>query len=77
MHVVLYTRRDPVCSFCENAKKLLTEKKISYTEYVIPDDIELEAVKEAYPNAKKVPVVVINGQWIGGYAELQQMLGGG
>lgn len=76
MHIILYTRKTPACKFCESAKKLLKDKNLPYTEYVIPEDISREEVMEAYPQATLVPVVVIDGKWIGGNAELQQMLGG-
>jgi glutaredoxin 3 len=76
MNIVMYTRKNPVCTFCESAKKLLTEKQIPFTEYVIPEDVDRDSVKEAYPDAKTVPVVVIDGKWIGGFTELQQVIGG-
>ena len=72
MNIVIYTKEK--CKYCNNAKQLLVDKKLPYQEYAIGLDIDREDVIEKYPEAKTVPIVVIDGEWIGGYMELVDYL---
>lgn len=72
MRIELYTKND--CSFCTKAKKLLVEKNLNYSENLIGVTVTREWVKEQFPEAKLVPIVVINGQYLGGYDELTAYL---
>lgn len=51
----------PVCPWCYKAKKLMQEFGIEYTE--TPD---------THPDHPTVPYIIINGEVIGGYAELRE-----
>lgn len=78
-NVVIYSKND--CPYCVLAKELLDSKHIYYKEINIPNDISAEEVKNAYKhhfvNEKvTVPIILIDNNFIGGYNNLQQVLGG-
>ena len=70
----IYTKDN--CGYCVSAKNLMKLKGIEYTEYHIPNDISREEVMEKFPGIRTVPVIVKDGKLIGGFHELQQVLGG-
>ena len=72
MNIIIYTKEK--CKWCNNAKQLLKDKQLPYAETVIGIDVTREEVVEKYPEAKTVPIVVIDGEWIGGYTELVDYL---
>lgn len=72
MNVVLYTK--DACSYCTNAKLLLTSKGISYTEYKLGEDFSRETLLEMFPEARTFPVIVVDGFNIGGYVQLKTKL---
>ena len=72
MNVILYTKDN--CSYCTNAKLLLTSKGMSYTEYKLGEDFTRETLLEMFPSAKTFPVIVIDGFNIGGYVQLKEKL---
>lgn len=83
---VIWTRDN--CVFCTRAKALLSNRSISFEERIIDvygrDDrvltenqkwVTREELLQAYPDAKTVPQIWLDGQHIGGYTELVQKLG--
>ena len=72
MNVILYTK--DACSYCTNAKLLLTSKGISFKEMKLGEDFTRETLKEMFPNARTYPVVVVDGFNIGGYDQLKEQL---
>lgn len=74
--IKLYTRNTPPCSYCEAAKTLLKVKNIEYETVVVgPDgDMTKEALLEMFPNARTFPVVMNDGQLIGGFKELKNFV---
>ena len=83
---VIWTRDN--CVFCTRAKALLYNRSISFEERIIDvygrDDrvltenqkwVTREELLQAYPDAKTVPQIWLDGQHIGGYTELVQKLG--
>lgn len=77
MKLTVYGRAG--CPFCENAKSLGAElqAKGHFSEFVYQDYLELGWGKEqltqiaGYP-IETVPVVMINGVYIGGYTDLKR-----
>jgi len=79
----VYTK--PNCTYCEQAKALLKSKsqpfeiinvdvgqpKVEGQKY-----ITVQELKEAIPTAMTVPQILQEGRLIGGFRELQQVLGG-
>lgn len=68
----IYTK--PGCSHCVAAKNLLQSRGQTYTEVVVGKDIMVEEVKLRFPGVRSVPVVLYNGEFIGGYVNLVERL---
>lgn len=70
----------PNCPYCDRAKNLFNIKGVEYDEYVIgltesqikPNQIlkTREELLERVPNAKTVPQIWLDDNYIGGYTEL-------
>jgi glutaredoxin 3 len=73
MQAIVWSK-DP-CPFCDRAKNLLKLKGIEFEERnITTGDWTKEQLMESVPGARTVPQIVINGQLIGGFNELQQHL---
>jgi glutaredoxin len=80
MQAEIYTKAN--CQYCTKAKELFKEKGISYREFIISPgfgETTLESHQqyvskamliEKAPNAKTVPQIWLEGNYIGGYTEL-------
>ncbi len=64
----LYTRVG--CVYCHRAKDLLAIRKKDYIEHLLEVDLSLEEVKTKFPNNKKLPIILEDGQMIGSYENL-------
>lgn len=60
------------CHYCDSAKKFLDSRGIVYEEKRVGIDYTKEQLLEAVPNAKTVPQIFIDGEYVGGYTELVQ-----
>ena len=69
--VLIYTKK--TCSYCDHAKKLLNEKKISFQEIAVDIDSEKRAEMEKLSGRRTVPQIFINGKSIGGYDDLSAL----
>lgn len=72
MKIEMYTRHG--CGQCENVKKIFKSRSISFTEHRVDVDVELSVVKEKYPQAKALPVIVVDDNWVEHLAELRTLL---
>lgn len=62
------------CTFCARAKSLLDKWNIDFTELRIDtDDKLLREFGEATQGASTVPQIIIDGEHIGGFAELTEL----
>lgn len=68
MKAEIYSK-DP-CPYCDRAKTLLSSKQIEYTEHKIGRDLTREEFLERFPNARTVPQIYIDNQYVGGYDNL-------
>lgn len=64
----IYSKVD--CSYCVAAKELMKINDIAYTEHVIGRDLTRDEFLERFPNMKTVPVILVDGNIIGGYNDL-------
>ena len=63
------------CGYCDRAKKLLNEKKISYKEINIQDNpTEREVMLKKANGRRTVPQIFIKGVHIGGFQELHKIV---
>ena len=73
MHeTIVYSK--PNCPHCVSAKRMLDNLKIEYSERVLGADLSREDLLSLFPNARTMPQIVLHGEHIGGYAELQLAL---
>ena len=68
--VTMYTRNDPPCGFCEQAKSMLAYYGVEYNNIVIGKDISRDDFLNKYPNIKTVPAIFFGKEYIGGHDEL-------
>jgi glutaredoxin len=62
----------PDCEWCDKAKELLDQKEIKYT--VIYSDKVFFNTLIQQTESKKVPQIILDGTFVGGYNELQNIL---
>lgn len=68
----LYTKDN--CTYCDQAKNLLQQKGLPFTTLKLGADITREELLAKIPTARTMPQILKDGQAIGGYTELKQML---
>ena len=73
MFIEIYSRDK--CPQCEQTKQLLDSRDVQYTEHTVGRDISREAVLAKFPNAKVVPIIVVDGQ-VSSQGALKQLLNG-
>jgi glutaredoxin 3 len=69
MSIKIYGKTN--CVHCDNAKSLLDRMNVPY-EYTLVETPEAKQMlfEAVSPHIRTVPVVVVDGVWIGGYTEL-------
>ena len=77
MKALLYTKQE-YCPHCESAKTLLQIRKIEYEEKVLGVDLTKEELVDLFaekglPMPRTVPQIFLDGQYIGGNAQLQEL----
>lgn len=70
----MYTRITPACSYCEGAKLYLQDRGYDYEEVIIGKHITMEEFVETHPDKRTLPVVFVDGNYVGGYTELKTQL---
>ena len=61
------------CPFCRKAKEILNKNKIKFEEHIMDNKLEeLEKIKNKY-NHQTVPIILLNGKFIGGCDDLQKL----
>jgi len=64
------------CSYCKQAKTLLNSKNIPFEERMIGREWTKEQLLVEVPNARTVPQIFIDGNYVGGYTDLVSYLSG-
>ena len=72
MNIMIYTKSN--CPNCTTAKRLLDSKGLGYTEVDMDIADDRMAFFLAYPEARQMPQIFIEGQRVGGLAGLQAAL---
>lgn len=76
MKAVLYTK--PACPFCIRAKALLDERGIEYEDHDVSRDTALrEQISASVGGYRTVPMIFLDGKFIGGNSELQVLAANG
>lgn len=67
--IEMYTKEG--CPNCVRAKALLENRKVGFKNYQLDRDFSRDYLVEKFPMARTYPVVIINGEFAGGYEELE------
>lgn len=70
--IEIYT--SATCPYCIKAKKLLTLLKLDYTEHNVDNSFDTmceELSNKFNKQIQTVPQIIINGNYIGGYSDLE------
>lgn len=74
MNIVMYTRTNPPCPMCMQAKTLAKSKNLEFQNIDIGKDITLEEFQTQYPAARAVPLILVDGDVVGGFNEFKNYL---
>ena len=69
--VKIYTKT--TCPACDLAKKILSQKKVSYKEIILDNKPEELKALIKKTNMKTVPQIFINGHLIGGCSDMMDL----
>ena len=76
MKIEIYSK--PACPFCDKAlflaQQVVQESVHTYNKYMLNEDFTREELFEKFPTARTFPQIIFNGQKIGGYTALVEML---
>lgn len=61
------------CAYCRRAKRLLEDKGVDYEEVLIDRDDRKRAELAERHGWKTVPLIFVNGRFVGGYDELADL----
>jgi len=61
-----------MCPYCDKAKALLTLKGIAFEERKLGAEWSKEQLLEAVPTARTVPQIFLEGEYVGGYDDLEK-----
>ena len=64
----------PSCSYCLQAKQLLEAKQLPFVYKQLGVDYTLQELWEVSPNARAFPVILKDGELIGGFTNLCEYL---
>ena len=63
------------CTYCDRAKILLATKEKEYTFIDVAEDEDITAAFfKKFPNVQRVPQIMDDDKYVGGYEELREWL---
>ena len=62
------------CPYCDMAKTLCENKGIEYTYKQLGEDFTREDLMEKFPTARTFPQITMDGNAIGGFTELRELV---
>ena len=72
MKVTIYGK--PQCPYCDMAKSLATSKGAEVRYLSMGTDYTAQSFMAEFPTARTFPQIILNGEKIGGYSALVDML---
>lgn len=63
----------PQCSYCRQAKALLEEMGVNYTELDISTEHHRNEFVNRLPRTRSIPQIFVDDQHIGGFEDLQSL----
>ena len=64
----------PSCGYCLQAKDLLEQDKLEFEYLTLGTNYSLQEFMELFPNARTFPMIVKDGEVIGGFNNLVEYL---
>ena len=64
----------PSCIFCDKAVNLCELKGLQYSKYMLDVDYSMQDLLDKFPNARTFPQITSEGNYVGGFTELDAML---
>ena len=65
----------PYCVFCDKAEMLCKMKSLEYKKYMLDVDYSTDEFMKKFPDARTFPQITMDGNYIGGFTELDAHLG--
>ncbi len=73
MKVVIYSK--PNCPYCTMAKSLAEQRGAEVEYKMLGDDFDGKELMETFPGARTFPQIILDGEKIGGYSALLDLIG--
>ena len=64
----------PQCPSCVKAKTMLERREVKFEYFELGKDFTREEVLAEFPEARTFPQIILNGEKIGGYSALVEVL---
>jgi len=64
----------PNCVFCDKAEMLCKMKSLEFKKYMLYEDYTTEDFFKLFPDARTFPQITMDGEYIGGFTELDAHL---
>ena len=71
--VIIYST--PNCHYCTMAKNLAEQKGHEVVYNMMGEEFQPTEVRELFPTARTFPQIIVDGEKIGGYTELEKLIG--
>lgn len=65
------------CAYCEQAKKLLNQNKLTFTEYNISQSEHMAEFSARLPRIRSIPQIFVDGEHIGNEEDLRLLIQNG
>jgi len=65
----------PNCPYCVRAKNLAEQKGHEVVYNMICKEFQAGDVRTLFPTARTFPQIIVDGEKIGGYTELEKLIG--
>ena len=72
MKITIYSK--PNCPYCNMAKNLAEMKAAEVRYLMLGEDFDAKNFMAEFPTARTFPQIILNGEKIGGYTELEKEL---
>jgi glutaredoxin 3 len=64
----------PNCGYCKMAKQLAEGKGLDVDYKMMGEEFTPTEFREAFPTARTFPQIIVDGEKIGGYTDLEKLL---
>jgi glutaredoxin len=70
--IIIYGKTQ--CPYCDMAKNMCEQKGIDYEYKQLGTDFDRNEMLETFPGARTFPQIIVDGNKIGGYTELKELV---